>query len=131
MNILRNYRVNPDFSAYAYLYGPYDFNKYTMAPPETCVMVHDKPGNFSSWVYHGTPGWYIGPSIYHYICMQCYMPTTDIVRITDTLQYILKEFALPKTTKEDYLQQAIGEIIAIMKDSPKTLPYLYYFDEKK
>ena len=54
---------------------------------------------------------YIGTSLDQYICIQCYMPAYGTVRITDTLQYILKEFAFPKTTTEDYFQQAIVDII--------------------
>ena len=54
------------------------------------------------------------------------MPVTCILRIKDTLQYIPKAFAFPKTTTEDYLQQAIGDIIAIMKNPPKTHPILLY-----
>ena len=69
-----------------------------MAPPGTHVIVHDKPSNQTPWVHHGTTGWYIGKSLDHYICMQCYMPATGIVRIADTLQYIPKKFAFPTTT---------------------------------
>ena len=76
-----------------------------MAPPGTRAIVHKKPVTRTSWGHHGTPGYYIGPSLYHYICIQCDMPTTDIVRITDTLQYIPKAFVLPETTTEYYLQQ--------------------------
>ena len=63
--------------------------------------------------------------------MHHYMTVTGIVRITDTLQYITKTFALPKTTTEDYLQQAIGDIITIMKDPPKTLPFFPMVMQKK
>ena len=94
-----------------------------MAPPGTRVIVHDKPGNITSWRNHGTSGWYIGPSLDHYICMQCYTPATNISRITDTLQYIPKTFAFPTTTTEDYLQQAIRDIIAITKDPRRHLIY--------
>ena len=118
LNLLRNSRVNPALSAYAYLFGPYDFNKSPMAPPGTRVIVHDKHGNCTSWGHHGTKGWYIGPSLDDYRCMHCYMPATGIVQITDILQYIPKAFAFPKTTTEDYLQQAIGKIIAIIKKKP-------------
>ena len=59
------------------------------------------------------------------------MPVTGIVRITDTLQYIPKTFAVPKTTTEDYLHQAVGEIFAIMENPPNTVPFLSYGDEKK
>ena len=82
-----------------------------MAPPGTHVIVHDKHVNCISWVNHGTQGWYIVPSLDHYRCMQGYMPATGILRITDTLQYILKAVVFPKTTAEDYLQQAIGDIV--------------------
>ena len=58
------------------------------------------------------------------------MPVTGIVLITDIFQYIPKAFYFPKTTTEDYLQQEIGDIISIMKDPPKTLPFLYYGDAK-
>ena len=111
MNILHNSRVNPALSAYAYLYGPYNFNKSPMATPGTCVIVHNKPGNFKSWIHNSIPGWYIGPLLYHCRCKQFFMPATGIIWITDTLQYIPKAIVPPKTTTEDYLQQAIGDII--------------------
>ena len=38
---------------------------------------------------------------------------------------------LPKTTTEDYILQDIGDIIAMIKDPPKTLPLLYYLDRKR
>ena len=63
--------------------------------------------------------------------MQCYMPATGIVRIKDTLQYTPKTFAFPTTTSEDYLQQAIEYIIAIVRYPLKTLPLLSYGDAKK
>ena len=63
--------------------------------------------------------------------MQFYTPRTHIIRITDPLQYILKAFALPKTTTEDYLQQAIGDIISIIQDPPKTLHFLSYVEATK
>ena len=63
--------------------------------------------------------------------MKCYMPATGIVKIIDTLQYIPKEFTFQITTTEDYLQQEIGYIIAIMKYPLKRLTFLYYGNEKK
>ena len=32
-----------------------------MAPPGTCVIVHNKPDNQTSWGHHGTLGSYFGP----------------------------------------------------------------------
>ena len=54
------------------------------------------------------------------------MSETGIVNITDKLKYIPKEFALPKTTNEDYLQQAVSVILTIVQDILKTLTFLSY-----
>ena len=107
LDLYRNSRVNPGLSSYAYLFGPYDFHKSHMELPGTRMIVHEKPGNRTSWVHNVTPGWYIGLSLDHYRFMQCYMHATGIVRITDTLQYTPNTFAFPTTTTEDYLHQAI------------------------
>ena len=96
LNLLRNSRVNPALSAYAYLFFPYDFNISPMEPHITRVVVHDKPVNRISCGRHVTLGWYIGPCLDHYRCMHCYMPATVILRITDTLRYIPKVFSFPK-----------------------------------
>ena len=99
-----------------------------MASPRTCVIFHNKPGNCTSWGYHGTPGCYIGPSLEHYRDIKCYMPAAVIVRVTDKLLYILKAFSFLKTNTEDCLQQVIIDIIEIIKDPPKTIYFLSYGD---
>ena len=63
--------------------------------------------------------------------MQCYIPITGIVRINDTLKYNPEAFDFPKTTTEDYLQQAIGDILAIIQDPLKTISFLSYEYETK
>ena len=102
-----------------------------MVPPGTRVVVHYKPDNLTSWGHHFIPGCYIGPSLDHYRYIQWYIPTTGILHITDTLQYIPKALAFLKRTTKDYLLQAIGDIQAIIKYPPKTLPFLSYGDATK
>ena len=65
LNFLRNSRVNRALSEYAYLFGPYSFNKSPVVTPGTCVIVHDKPVKRTLWGHHDTPGWYISPSLDH------------------------------------------------------------------
>ena len=43
MNSLRNSRVNPNLSAWAYLFGNHDFNKVPLAPPGAKIVLHSKP----------------------------------------------------------------------------------------
>ena len=102
-----------------------------MVPPGTYMIFPNKTVNRKSWVHNGTPGWYIVPSLDHYRFMKCYKSATGIVIITDTLQYILKTFDSPWTTTEDYLKQAIGDIISIIKYRLKKLPFLSYGDKTK
>ena len=52
LNLLRNARLNPKLSAYAFLFGTYDFNRYPLAPPGTKIIVHAKPSDRSSWGFH-------------------------------------------------------------------------------
>ena len=63
--------------------------------------------------------------------MKCYMPATGSVRYTDTLQLIPATFKFPKTTTEDYLRQSVGDILALLKNPPNTLPFLSYGDATK
>ena len=102
-----------------------------MEPPGTIVVVHDKPDQNTTWVHHGTSDWYIGPYFYHYRSMKCYMPATGVICITDTLQYNTKKFPSPTTTTEDYLRQADGDILSILKYPPTKLPCLSYGDAGK
>ena len=102
-----------------------------MAPPGTRVVVHDKPDQRASWAHHGTPVWYIGPSLEHYCTIKCYIPATGSVRYTDTLQFIPDTFKFPETTAEDYLRQYIGDILALLQDPPKTFHFLAYGNDTK
>jgi hypothetical protein len=128
LNLLRSSRVNPKLSAYAYLHGNFDFNQTPLAPPGTKVLVHLKPDQRPSWAYHGEEGWYVGPSMHHYRCVQCFMPTTSRVRDVDTVEFFPATIPFPAVTTEDYLKQAAGDILGILRNPPTNMPYLTYGD---
>jgi len=60
VNLLRQATAVPTVSAYAYLWGPHDFNKMPLAPLGCAVLIHDKPAKRQSWATHASDGWYIG-----------------------------------------------------------------------
>ena len=128
LNLLCSSRVNPRLSAHAYLNGNFDFNQTPLAPPGTRVVVHLKPHQRASWAYHGEEGWYVGPSMEHYRCVKCYLPSTARERDVDTLKFFPKTVAFPEISTEDYLKQAASDILSILKDPPSSLPYLAYGD---
>jgi hypothetical protein len=128
LNLLRSSRFNPKFSAYAYKYGNFDFNKSPLAPSGTKVLVHLKPDQRPSWADHGDEGWYVGPSMEHYRCMKCYKPPSGRERDVDTLKFFPKNIPFPNISTADYLKQAATDIIALLTEPSSNLPYLQYSD---
>ena len=117
INLLRTARINPNLSAYAYLNGNYDFNAHPLAPPGTKVVIHKKTNDRSSWQYHGTEAWYIGPSLDHYRCFKCFVPSTASVINTDTVKMIPHVVPIPNFSDATAVQQAIADILHIIKNS--------------
>ena len=70
--LLRSARANPNLSAYAYLFGQFDYNATPLVPPGTKVLAHDKPSKRATWGPNGEEGWTIGPSPEHYRCIKCF-----------------------------------------------------------
>ena len=70
LNMSRTSPVDPKFSAYAYLFGNFNFNKNPIAPPSTKVLVYKKYKVRGTWDYHGVEGWYVDPSLEHYLALQ-------------------------------------------------------------
>ena len=118
INLLRSARCNPKLSAYAYLFGNFNFQATPLAPPGTRVIAFKTPQTRTSWAPHGEEGWYVGPALNHYRCVTIYFPASRTTRIVDTLRYFPKVINFPKTTLEDHLRQASSDIIAILTNPP-------------
>ena len=87
LNLLRASRSNPKISAYTYIFGEFNFSATPLAPPGTKIVAHIKPGKRASWELNGEVGWYVGPSMQHYRCVECYFPRTKQVRTCDTVSF--------------------------------------------
>ena len=130
LNLLRTSRLHKHLSAYAVLNGHYDFNKHPMAPPGTKVVVHVKPNKQAAWGYHGEDGFYIGPALEHYRCVQCLMKNTRHVRISDTVQFFPHTTPFPTITLSDRLLNALDNIVSTLASPAFKLnhPTLQYDD---
>ena len=73
LNLLRTSCIHKNLSANTVLNGQYGFNKHPMAPLGTKIVVHVKPTKRDTWGYHGDDGFYVGPALEHYRCVQCLM----------------------------------------------------------
>ena len=95
LNLLRASHLNPNLSAYAQLYGSFDFNRTPLAPPGTKVMVHEKPAQQGTWAPHAVAGWYLRPAIHHYRCYRVWINATRAERIADTLAWFPTKVVMP------------------------------------
>ena len=123
LNLLCNSRVNPALSAWAYLFGNHDFNKVSLLPPGTRVVMHSKPDKCTSWAFHGEKGWYVGPATSHYRCIKVYIPKTQRERITDTAQIISKQIPIPQASIQDHLRNTADKMVHLLSTNPSFLPY--------
>ena len=120
LNLLRNSRVNPSLSAWAYLFGNHDFNKVPLAPPGTKVLVHTKAAERASWEYHGKEGFYVGPAPKHYRCVSCWMTKSHAPRTTDTVTLVPHLIPIPHPDINDHIR-ATAENLLLMLANKKFL----------
>ena len=119
LNLLRASRVNPKLSAYAFINGEYNYRATPMAPPGTKVLVYKHPTIRASWDLNGEPGWYIGPALDHYRCVQCYIPRTKSIVISDTVEFFPTIIKFPSFKLADFIQQAATDMLSILANPPK------------
>ena len=132
LNMLRSSRINPKLSAYALLFGEFNYNKTPLVPPGTKVLAHKKPDDRESWAFNGEEGWSIGPAMEHYRCIKCYFPITKSEQNVDTVTFFPKSIPFPQISAEDYLKQAATDIINILSLPPSTTTFsLQLGDETK
>ena len=120
LNLLRSARANPSLSAHAYIYGMFDFSATPLAPPGTKVVVHLHPSKRGAWELNGDTGWYVGPALDHYRCVECYFPRTRTTRVCETVTFFPHEVPFPKVTITDHLRQAATDIVTILTKPPST-----------
>ena len=120
LNLLRASRLNPKLSAWAYLFGEFDYMKTPLAPPGTKCLVHSKTNQRGSWSPNGEEGWTIGYSPEHYRCIKVYFPKTRSERDCDTITFFPTVIPYPEVKIDDFLRQAATDIITILTTSPST-----------
>jgi hypothetical protein len=70
-----------------------------MLPPGTRIIAHEKPDQQASWDPHLFDGYFLGPSLDHYICYEVHI-TKKGTRIVDTMDFFPSKTAMPQTSKD-------------------------------
>jgi hypothetical protein len=123
LNLLCSSRIHPSFSAHASLFGNYDFNRASIAPPGTKVVAHVSAESRTTFGQHGQVVWYIGPSPEHYGCYKCYFPDTMSERDVLTVNFFPEKNQFPTFTPENYLKQTPEDMLHLLEaPAPSSSP---------
>ena len=114
LNLLGNLRFNPKQSAYESLHDIFDYNKTPLAPLGTITIIYKNTTTPTTWSPRGTDGWYIGPDLDHYWCVEYYIPSTHSTQIADTIKFLLTVVTFTKIISEEYIYKSIRYIINIL-----------------
>ena len=60
-------------------------------------------------------GWYIAPSLQHYRCVRCYVPTTRSELVSDTIKFLPEYVPIPSSSIDDYVKAAMEQLIKTLK----------------
>ena len=116
LNLLRPSRVNPNLSAYAQVYGQFDFTKTPIAPPGLQLMTHIDPQQRTSWGTHAEKGFYLGPAMNHYRCHRIWITKTQAERIAETVKWLPHAgIKMPIPSQGALIQAAIEDLTNAIK----------------
>jgi hypothetical protein len=130
LNMLRKSRINHKLSAATYIFGQYDFNRASIAPPGTRIIEHETPSRTRTWDPHGQDGWYIGPALEHYRCYSVYITKTRGDRIVETVDFFPEKFNLPFPSAQDMATQAAADLTHALLHPQTAGPFCKVGDEQ-
>ncbi len=110
LNMMRASRIDPSKSAYKTLYGPYDWNRYPLAPLGCKAVVYKDSNTRGLWASRGVDGWYLGPSIDHYCCNMYYIPETCAYHISGSTELFPQHCQLPDMSPHQHLRALTNKL---------------------
>jgi hypothetical protein len=114
LNLLRTSRHDPTKSAYKQLNGPYDFNKWPMAPPGTNAVIWENPTRRQSWAPRG-----LNPSKDHYQLYKFYCPETQAIRVNGSAQFFPQHCKLPTLSPTQHANTVADELFESLANLKK------------
>ena len=115
LNLLQISRTCPKISAYAYLYGTFDFDITPMAPLGVIAIIYNDPDHRVSYGLHGGEAFYLRPSLEHYRCYRFFFPSTGRTRVCATAQFVPIYVAGPTFSATTKVLVAENDIVNALK----------------
>jgi hypothetical protein len=121
LNMMRASRIDPTKSAYEIIYGPYNWNRYPLAPLGCKAVVYKDGDTRGSWASRGVDGWYLCPSMDHYWCDIYYIPETCAYRISGSTKLFPQCCQLPNMLPHQHLRALTDELTDLAPPTNATL----------
>jgi hypothetical protein len=130
---MRASRIDPTKSAYEILNGPYNWNRYPLAPLGCKAIVYKDGNSRGSWAWGGINAWYLGPSKDHYGCDYYYIIETRAYPISGSTELFPQHCQLPNLMPHQHLRALTDELAKateLASNTPKGKQLLKYLSQK-
>ncbi len=120
--MFRASRIDPTKSAYEILDGPYDWNRYPLAPLGCKAIVYKDGNTRGSWASRGVDAWYLGPSKDHYRCNLYYIIETRAYHVSGSTELFPQHCQLPDMNPHKHLKALTEELVEatnVASNTPK------------
>jgi hypothetical protein len=118
LNMLRPSCINPTMLAYEAVHGPYDWNRFPLAPPGCKAVIYEAPESQGSLASHGTNAWYVGPSQDHYRCNHFFVPDTRAYLVSGLAELFPQHCQVPFLMWNKHLQEVIDKLVTTVHKLP-------------
>jgi hypothetical protein len=95
LNLMQALHIDPTKSAYEILNGPYNWNRYPLAPLGCKAIVYKDGNSQGLWASWGIDVWYMGPSKDNYRCDYYYIIETRAYRISGLTELFPNTVSFP------------------------------------
>ena len=112
LNLLRQSKNHPHFSAWAHCNGPFNYNATPSGPAGCSVLIHEPVQKRRSWGFNAIEGFCAGPAIHHCRNYTVFPSKTRAIRISDTVEFRHDRIIVPEITPEDRVIGAITRLKA-------------------
>ncbi len=114
LNLMQALRINPNMSAYEAIWGPYNWNRFPLAPLGCKAVIYKSPDARGLWGSHGTNAWYLGPLVDHYQCNHYFVPKTRAYQISGSTKLFPQHCQVTFLSTKDHFQELMNEMVSTL-----------------
>ncbi len=114
LNLMQASHIDPNMSAYEAIWGPYDWNHFTLAILGCKAVIYESPNARGSWGSRGTDALYLGPLVDHYQCNHYFVPETRAYQISGSAKLFPQHCQVPFLSTKDHLQELTNKMVSTL-----------------